>query len=493
MADRRSFVKAVSALFTKQILPVAARPVGVGGATSLWGIIRESFTGAWQRNVVVESLQNLLAFSAVYSCISLISNDISKLRIKLIEQDPEKGNIWVEVTRNSPYAPVLNKPNRYQTRIQFLSQWIISKLVYGNCYCYKERDQRGIVTDLYILDPRLVTPLVANDGSVWYRVGVDYLAGISVENTLPASEIIHDRGPCLFHPLIGVPPIFACGVSTTQGLRIQNNSEQFFRNMSMPSGQLTSPNLIDDVTAERLKKDFEAGTTGPNIGRLFVGGDGLKYEPFGMVPPQQAQLIEQLRWTVSDVARCFAMPEYKIGGEQPKFSNATQADLDYYKQCLQNLIEALELCLEEGLGLDKISPTPMAVELDLDGLLRMDPSARAETNAKRISAGYLMPDEARFSDNLGPVPGGDTPYMQQQNWPLAQLASRPPPDTQPTPTPPASAAPAATPQDTPATDTPSAKEMLPAEDRVFLKYIERVHAFEEFATEIREELEAQSW
>src|SRR5262245_17514480 len=60
-----------------------ARPVSAQGM-SLWGVIRESFTGAWQRNVTVEPLQNLLAFSAVYSCLALISNDISKLRPKLV-------------------------------------------------------------------------------------------------------------------------------------------------------------------------------------------------------------------------------------------------------------------------------------------------------------------------------------------------------------------------------------------------------------------------
>jgi phage portal protein BeeE len=41
----------------------------------------------------------------------------------------------------------------------------------------------------------------------------------------------------------------------------------------------------------------------------------------------------------------------------------------------------------------------------------------------------LSPNEARAVVNLPPVAGGESPYLQQQNWPLAALADRPAPDT----------------------------------------------------------------
>jgi phage portal protein BeeE len=36
----------------------------------------------------------------------------------------------------------------------------------------------------------------------------------------------------------------------------------------------------------------------------------------------------------------------------------------------------------------------------------------------------MKPNEARLKENLPPVEGGDTPYLQQQNWSLAQLDKR---------------------------------------------------------------------
>lgn len=391
-------------------------------STWLWGGVREWFPGAWQSNVTPEKRENLLAFSAVFACISLIAEDIAKLRPRLMEKK-DAGN-WSEVERNSVLGMVLRKPNSYQTRIQFYIAWLAMKMLYGNTYVVKERDNRGVVRALYVLDSRNVTPLVADDGSVFYQLKRDPLSGLSEEVTFPASEVIHDRGLTLFHPLVGVSPIFACGASATQGIRIQNNSATFFENMSRPSGQLTAPGAISDPTAERLKTEFERNFSGGKIGRLLVTGDGLKYEPM-TIPAADAQLIEQLRWTVEDVARCFRVPLHKIAsGQNPTFNNVASMNQDYYSQTLQTHIEAIEVLLDEGLNLANVKEYEYGVEFDLEGLMRMDPLTRADVSAKQAGAGILSPNEARMRENLPPVEGGNTPYLQQQNWSLAALAKR---------------------------------------------------------------------
>jgi phage portal protein BeeE len=59
------------------------------------------------------------------------------------------------------------RPNPYQSRIQFRS-WILSKLNRGNTYVLRQRDQRGIVNASSSI--RRVTPAIADDGSVFYRL-----------------------------------------------------------------------------------------------------------------------------------------------------------------------------------------------------------------------------------------------------------------------------------------------------------------------------------
>lgn len=381
-------------------------------------IVRESFSGAWQQNVEVNQTA-VLAFHAVFSCMTLIASDISKLRVKLVSQD-EHG-IWAETTRRA-YSPVLRKPNSFQTRIQFFESWFLSKLSSGNTYVLKRRDARNVVIALYVLDPHRVKPLVADDGSIFYELQQDDISEIAGPMVVPAREIIHDRFNCLFHPLVGVSPIYANGLAATQGLRIQDNSAVFFGNQSRPGGLLSAPGKISPESAAELKANWYEYYRGKNSGRVAVLGDGLKYEHMA-VTAKDAELIDQLKWTAEVVCSTFHVPPYKLGiGNLPTNSNVESLNLEYYTQALQSLIEAAELCLDEGLGIGE--GMGIGTEFDLDGLLRMDTKALIEAEALATGAGIKKINEARRRLDLGPIPGGDTPYLQEQNYSLEALAKR---------------------------------------------------------------------
>src|SRR5688500_14374702 len=395
-------------------------PVDGRGGWTPW--IREPYTGAWQKNDEWTA-DTVLAFHAVYACITLIANDIGKLREKLVEQDAD--GIWSETT-SPAFSPLLRKPNRYQNHIQFKQWWITSKLIRGNTYALKQRDNRGVVTGLYLLDPSRVQVMVSPDGSVFYQLGKDNISGLQEDALqVPSSEIIHDRMNCLFHPLVGVSPLFAAGQAALIGLNIEKNSSNFFGNGSNPGGVLTAPGAISDATAARLKEYWNTNFTGTNAGKVAIAGDGLKYEPMRM-SAVDSQLIEQLRWTAEVVCSVFHVPPYKIGvGTMPTFNNIEALQQDYYNTCLQSLIEEYELCKDEGIGLsDKIDGRYLGVELDLDGLIRMDTAAQVETLAKEVSGSISTINEARRSRNRGPVEGGDSVWMQQQDTSLAALAER---------------------------------------------------------------------
>jgi HK97 family phage portal protein len=404
----------------KAAVPATTVPTGWDSKRGWWPIVSEPFTGAWQRNMEFRT-QDVLAYSAVYACVTLIAADIGKLRVRLVEQDSDL--IWSEI--NSPaFSPVLRKPNRWQNRIKFFEQWCISKLLHGNTYVLKERDGRGVVVALYILDPCRVKVLVAPDGAVFYQVTRDYLSGVVVDVAVPASEIIHDTMVPLYHPLCGVSPITACGMAALQGLSIQGNSTKLFQNGGRPGGILTSDQNINDETARRLKEYWDQNFTGDNAGKVAVVGDGLKYESLS-INAVDSQLIEQLKWTAETVCSCFHVPSYMIGvGTMPNYNNIEALNQQYYTQCLQNLIESIELCLDEGLGLTEQAGKTYGTEFDLDTLLRMDTATKVKTAGEGVKAGIFSPNEARAKFDLTPKAGGDTPYLQQQNFSLAALDKR---------------------------------------------------------------------
>lgn len=385
-----------------------------GNNTSWFPVISESSAGAWQRGETLEA-QTALAHSAVFACVSLIASDIGKLPVRFTER---KAGYWAPLEHS--YDRLIKKPNTYQNRIQFFSEWISSKLLYGNGYVLKTRDNKGSISALRVLDPKTVTPLVSDEGEVFYRLKSSALASIAVDVTVPAREIIHDRGLTPFHPLVGVSPLTAAGLAAEQAISIQTGSHKFFQNGSRPGGILTAPGTITPDTADRLKTHWQDNFTGDKAGKVAVLGDGLRYEALA-VSAIDSQLIEQLNYTAQDVCRAFHVPAWKIGaGPAAPYTGNESMNLAYYSDCLQALIESLELGLDEGLNL----PQNQRTELDLDHLLRMDTVTRYAAYSSAIGGGWMAPNEARRKESLPPVAGGDTCYLQQQYFSLAEHNAR---------------------------------------------------------------------
>jgi HK97 family phage portal protein len=380
-------------------------------------VVRESYAGAWQQDVTV-STDSAASFHADFACKTLIARDIAKLRLRLVEKDAD--NVWSEVV-NPAYSPVLRRPNDYQTHNQFWECWVLSKLSRGNTYVLKQRDNRNVVVALHVLDPTRVQPLVGDGGAVFYRISSDNLVGIG-DVTVPAREIIHDRMNCLFHPLVGTPPVFASGLASMLGLNAQKASALLFQNASTPGGILTVPGEISDVEEQRFKEQWETRFSRGNLGRVAIMTGGAKYEKVAMTNVE-GQLIENLKWSAEVVCSVYHVPPYKVGvGALPSYNNVQALNVEYYSQALQSHIEEIEELLDHALGIGW--GVGLGTEFDTENLLRMDSVTQITAIQQAVGAGVMAPNEGRIKLDLKPVEGGESPYLQQQNYSLAALAKR---------------------------------------------------------------------
>lgn len=395
----------------KALMPVPQR----GG----WWRIMEPFAGAWQRNQE-EDHGTVLTYPTLYACIMRIAKDIGKLPFLLKEK--QASGIWKEV-ENPAYSPVLRKPNHYQTAQQFRESWQVAKMTQGNSYQLKQRDNRGVVTALYPLDPFRVKPLVSDSGAVYYELQTNNLSLIPESGdplVVPARDIIHDREICLFHPLIGVPPLAAANWAVVKNLRILRSAAEFFGNNAQPSGILTAPGQIGDDTAKRLADYWNANFTGQNAGRVAVVGDDLKFTQLSQ-KSVDSQMVEQLRYSDEQIAQPFGIPPFKLGiGSLPAGLKADDINILYHSDALSDRIEAMENLLDEALGISR----PLGVELELAPLWRMDEGKMAEVESKLVGGKIKRPDEARLRFDLEPTAGGDTLWGQHQDYPLGVLAQR---------------------------------------------------------------------
>lgn len=434
------------------LTPVGAGNSSPGFASWLMGatggaIIREPFTGAWQRNISEAAAMgpNVYANSAVFTCTNIISSDISILPVQVLRVNPADG--IREEHRFHPAWLLMQQPNSYQTTLQFIQQYLTSKLTNGNTYVLLLRDARTVINEMHVLNPSRVQPLTADDGSIFYKIGKDVLAGVE-EITVPARDMLHDRAMTLWHPLVGMSPLFAAGMSAMMAGRMQMASEQFFANMARSSGVLIAPGKIDPVVARKLQTEWEANYSGHGLGRTAVLSNGLDYKPM-TISAADSEMVSQLRWTIEDIARVYRVPQYMVGEmSKATYRNSEQMSRDYFRQCLAYHIRAFEQCFTKAFGM---APGTEVV-FDLSDMFRMEADVRFANHQISLNSGFKSINEVRWDEDMPPVPGGDEPRVQMQYVPLSQ-ANVPPPASTPAPAPPPPAA-------EPAPSPPAPKKQL---------------------------------
>lgn len=399
-----------------------------------WRVVHEPYTGAWQKNDELKR-GDLTCYPTLYACLNRISTDIGKLPFLLKRKD-EHG-IW-RPTEISAYSPVLRKPNGHQTAQQFREAWMLSKLMDGNTFVLKQRDESNKVRALYVLDPARVEPLVSEAGRVFYRLNYPSANNLlpaeyaDEQIVVPASEMIHDRINPFHHPLVGVPPLLAAAIAAGKNIRILRNSSSFFENAANPGGLVSGPAGLSEDDADKLQAFFNTNFTGEKSGNIAVVGADLKFTPFAF-KAADSQLVEQMRYSDEQICQPFGIPPFKIGiGSIPAGMTVDAINLLYMEDALHAHIIAMETLLTEGLDVG-----PYKVAMPEIELMRMDRQGKANYHGTLRDKGIEAVNESRFHFDYVPLDGGDTVYMQQQDYPLDQVRHNKIEGSEPEPPPPA--------------------------------------------------------
>lgn len=406
-------------LFGFDVKRLRDMPKGLRTIYSQWRRVWDYLTGAWQADGVRTLPDNPLLNSAVFACMRLISSDVAKMPMCIKRKT---GDVWKEVS-DSPYSKLLQKPNFWQTRIEFFVHWVLSLLHYGNAYVLLNKDNRNMVNRMTVLDPRKVQVMVADQtGDIFYKVslGSNPLAGLyNTEDVyIPAEFILHHKYMPIEHPLIGCPPLRVATLAANTGRKIIAAHAELFTNGIVPPGILTLPEGATEAQVEALATQWAEFR---RTGRTAVLESTTKFEAISQ-KSIDAQALELTKLTYMDICVAFGVPGWKIGVEPiPAGTTAETSNLIYLCQTLQIVVEEIEALLDDKLAL----PSDLSAEFDTDALYRMDTMTRYKAATEGVKGGWMKPNEGRAkAANLEPVEGGDTCYMQQQNFSLAALNAR---------------------------------------------------------------------
>lgn len=337
--------------------------------------------------------------SAVYACISAISETTASLPLILFRR---KGDDRERATDHPLYAVLHDQANAQQTALEFREWMQACILLRGNAYARIVRGNDGQVRELLPLAPDRVTVLRVGDG-----IAYDFTDTRGTVHRLLAGEVLHLRHRAGDDAVLGVSPIAAAREVIGLAIAEREHGTATFRNGAKFSGVLKTAATLSGEQKKTLRESWHSQYGGgTNSGRTVILEGGMDYQTVSMTL-EDAEWIAARQFSVEEVCRLFRVPPTIVGDlRHGNYSNSVELARQFVTMTLRRHLVAWEQSIAKQLLSDAGRRIYFA-EHQVEGLLRGDAVNRADFYQKGITAGWLLPSEARRLENLPTVEGID--------------------------------------------------------------------------------------
>lgn len=376
------------------------------------------FGGTTDAGVQVSERSSMTA-SAVYGCVMLIAKTIGSLPLKVYRRKANGDSI--EVPDTLPYYLLHDEPNPAMTSCAWREFLTANVLLGGNAYAAIGRNQANQVIDLFPIPSSAVTPERV-DGRNRYHVRV----GDGAIEIIDQSDMIHVPG-LGFDGVKGLSVITAAARQAVGlALATEQHGSKLFSNGARLGVVLKHPKTLSKEAQARLKAQFDQQHGGlSNAFKSMVLEEGLDVTNISMTS-EDAQFLETRRFQVEDIARFFGVPPHMIGHTDKQTSWGTGVEQNTLGFLIFTLLPWLTR-FEQEFNRKLFPRSPFYAQFKVQGLMRGDSSARSAYYASGHQNSWLTTNEIRKAEDLPPVPGGDTLFVQTNLAPMQQLIAGPSP------------------------------------------------------------------
>lgn len=338
--------------------------------------------------------------TAILRCIMVLAGTAAQLPLKVYRR-VDGGK---ELAPDHPVARVLKYPNPEWTSYELRERWMVDACLYGSPYNQLVMNGKGEVVEIWPLDAQNIAverPEAGGPRRYKYRDGIN-------ERIFREEEML--IAPLLSNGLKGKSLVDLARESIGLTLTTQEFAARFFANDA-------TPRLIVKTNAgpEQKKQMVEAwnarhrgASRAHGVGFLGLQDDIKTIE----TDLTKLQMVEARREQVIECCRIFGVPPHLVFAlDRATNNNIEHQGIDYVTHSanpwLKRFEERLNLSLFGTRERDRYF-----CEFDVNGLMRGDYQSRTEGYARGIASAWLTPNEARASENLNPVEGGDELYIQ---------------------------------------------------------------------------------
>ena len=353
--------------------------------------------------------ETAMQVSAVWACVRLLSETVSSLDLT-VYQDTQIGK---EVDKAHWFNALMRRPNRYQTRIEFLETMMLNLVLHGNAYARVIR-VGGRVRSLMPLMASQVEVNLLYDGSIVYQYTADgrteFLSEESVWHVKLYGNGIVGMSPLHFgRDIIGIARAGDKAVTKVYG------------NGAKPSGVLTFDRLLTKEQRDAIRANFDEVTTGDS-NRLVVLEAGGKFQQVSM-SPQDIELLASRRYQLEEICRWYGVPSVLVNdtsGSTTWGSGIAELVTGFYKLNLRPYLVRFESSIKTHL-LNGEEDRDVSVRFEFEDLLRADLKSRLEGYRTAVAGTIMTPNEVRKVEGWPAVEGGDSLLSQINMAPIDQL------------------------------------------------------------------------
>jgi HK97 family phage portal protein len=355
--------------------------------------------------------ESAMRSAAVFACVRVISETLSSLPVHIYERSAS-GSTKVEAGIYNRMLGV--EPNPLMSSSTFRECLTSHLASWGNAYSEIVRNGRGEAVELWPLRPDRTLP-------EWRKIGDDEFPTRLVYRTVGENgqvrlirdeDVLHLR---LFSPdgLIGLSPIAQSRNAIGLSMAAEKFGSTFYLNGAIPGTVLLSPKALSDKAAQRIRDSFGSRHQGAgNAHKTVVLEDGLTIESIG-IPPADAQHLENRRFQLEEIARVFRVPlsflQSSVGNT---FANSEAQDIHFAKYTITPYITRWEQEINRKIFTGQ-QASRYYVKFNLNGLQRGVFRDRMDALVKAVQGGVMTPNEARALEDLPPMEGGDSLFLQQ--------------------------------------------------------------------------------
>jgi HK97 family phage portal protein len=360
-----------------------------------------------------------LKIPSVVACVELITGSIAQLPVYLYKEN-DKGE--VERVPNDRRIYLLNnEPNTLLNGYNLKKRIAKDYLFYGVSYIKKETARNNVIElnpldmkyvqvtrylqDGYKWDADIVLTTYGNNGKQKQRIfkPIELMMVLKDSEDGVSSEGVLQSGT----DILGL------------ALNEIEYTSNILKNGALPIGVIETVNRLSEKAITRLRAGWESLYSGSkNSGKTVILEEGLEYKPIS-IKPNDMQLVDGRKVTISEIARLFNIPESMINADANKYASNEQNNLYFLQYTLSPIIAAIESALDKSLLLETEKEEGYYFRFDTTEILRTTEKERAEAAGIALKAGYVSLNETRAKFDMHKL---DDDYFM---WSLGNILYNP--------------------------------------------------------------------